>query len=115
MSSRNAIVCVVGLVVASAAAVTAQASLAAGTSSVPRPDHVVVVVEENHSDQGIIGNPNAPYINSLASSGANMTSFFAETHPSEPNYLAMYSGDTQGVTDDSCPHTFDTANLGGEL
>jgi hypothetical protein len=82
---------------------------------VPRPDHVVVVVEENHSDQDIIGNPNAPYINSLASNGANMTSFFAETHPSEPNYLAMYSGDTQGVTDDSCPHTFNSANLGGEL
>ena len=115
MSSRITIVCVAGLVVACAPAVTAQAASAAGASSVPRPDHVVVVVEENHSDQGIIGNSKAPYINSLASSGANMTSFFAETHPSEPNYLAMYSGDTQGVTDDSCPHTFSTANLGGEL
>ena len=32
-----------------------------------------------------------------------MTGFFAETHPSQPNYLAMFSGDTQGVgvTDDS--------------
>jgi PKD repeat protein len=115
MSSRIAMSCVACLVVTSAAAVTAQASVAAGSSTIPRPDHVVVVVEENHSDQGIIGNPNAPYINSLASNGANMTSFFAETHPSEPNYLAMYSGDTQGITDDSCPHTFNAANLGGEL
>jgi hypothetical protein len=37
------------------------------------------------------------------------------THPSEPNYLALFSGSTQGVTDDSCPHTFSTANLGSEL
>ena len=88
---------------------------AATVATVPRPDHVVIVVEENHSTGGIIGNPDAPYINSLAASGANMTGFFAETHPSQPNYLALFSGDTQGVTDDSCPHTFSTPSLGGQL
>ncbi|TMM34101.1 MAG: hypothetical protein E6F99_22665 [Actinobacteria bacterium] len=40
---------------------------------------------------------------------------FAVAHPSEPNYLALFSGSTQGVTDDSCPHTFGAANLGQEL
>jgi PKD repeat protein len=75
----------------------------------------VIVVEENHASSGIIGNPDAPYINSLASASANMTGFYAETHPSQPNYLAMYSGDTQGVTDDSCPHTFSATSLGGQL
>ena len=74
----------------------------------------MIVVEENHSSQNIIGNPNAPFINSLAAGGANMTGFFAETHPSQPNYLAMYSGSTQGVTDDSCPQSFAGANLGSE-
>jgi PKD repeat protein len=87
----------------------------AGVSAVPRPDHIVIVVEENRSEQNILGNASAPYINSLATSGANMTRFFAETHPSQPNYLALFSGSTQGVTDDSCPHTFGAANLGSEL
>ncbi|MEY9968095.1 hypothetical protein ABIA33_006175 [Streptacidiphilus sp. MAP12-16] len=83
---------------------------------VPRPDHVVVVVEENHSYSQIIGDStNAPYLNTLAQQGALFTHSFAITHPSEPNYLALFSGSTQGVTDDSCPHTFSGPDLGSEL
>ncbi|MDQ1738611.1 MAG: phosphatidylinositol-3-phosphatase, partial [Pseudonocardiales bacterium] len=82
---------------------------------VPRPDHIVVVVMENHSNTDVIGNSAAPYINSLADSGANFTQSYGLTHPSEPNYLMLFSGSNQGVTDDSCPHTFDTANLGSAL
>jgi hypothetical protein len=84
-------------------------------SSIPRPNHVVIVVEENHSYNEIIGNPSAPYINSLAKQGANFTASFGVEHPSEPNYLDLFSGSNQGVTDDSCPHTFSTANLGSNL
>jgi hypothetical protein len=84
-------------------------------SSIPRPNHVVIVVEENHSYNEIIGNPSAPYINSLAKQGANFTASFGVEHPSEPNYLDIFSGSNQGVTDDSCPHTFSTANLGSNL
>jgi phosphatidylinositol-3-phosphatase len=87
----------------------------AATGTVPRPDHVVVVMMENHSYSSIIGNSAAPYINSLASSGANFTQSFGVTHPSEPNYLALFSGSTHSLTDDSCPHTYTTANLGSEL
>jgi hypothetical protein len=57
----------------------------------------------------------SPYINSLASTGANFTQSFAITHPSQPNYLALFSGSTQGITSDSCPHTFSTGNLGQQL
>lgn len=74
--------------------------------SIPRPDHVVVVMEENHSYSEIIGNADAPYINSLAQSGALFTNSFGVEHPSQPNYLDLFSGSNQGVTDDSCPHTF---------
>jgi hypothetical protein len=88
---------------------------ASADGGVPRPDHVVVVVMENHSNSDVIGNSAAPYINSLAASGANFTQSYAITHPSEPNYLALFSGSTQGITDDSCPHTFGSANLGTEL
>jgi hypothetical protein len=85
-------------------------------NGVPRPDHVVVVMEENTSESSIFGNTSqAPYINSLAEGGAEMTGSFAITHPSQPNYLAIFSGSTQGITDDSCPHSFSGANLGSEL
>jgi hypothetical protein len=79
------------------------------------PDHVVVVMEENHSFSNIIGSSSAPYINSLAQQGALFTQSFAVEHPSQPNYLDLFSGSNQGVTDDSCPHTFSTENLGSEL
>lgn len=92
-------------------------SATAATSGViPRYDHVVVVVMENVSRSNIVGNTvDAPYINSLISSGANFTQAYAVTHPSQPNYLALFSGSAQGITDDSCPHTFGTDNLGNQL
>jgi acid phosphatase len=81
-------------------------------------DHVVVVVEENHALQQIIGSPDAPYITSLAQDphGALFTQSFAITHPSQPNYLNLFSGSNQGVTDDTTPATvFTTPNLASAL
>jgi len=82
------------------------------SQSIPRPDHVVIVIEENHSYSEVIGNVQAPYFNFLAQQGALFTRSYAVTHPSEPNYLALFSGSTQGVTDDGCSYTFGTPNLG---
>ncbi|MFG1878759.1 alkaline phosphatase family protein [Sphaerisporangium sp. NPDC049003] len=92
----------------------------AGTSSaasVPSPSHVVVVVLENHAYSQVIGSSSAPYINSLKTGGANLTQFYAETHPSQPNYYAMFSGGTQGITGDGCVTIgfSSAANLGSEL
>src|SRR5215470_2588223 len=52
----------------------------------PRPDHVVVVVLENHSYSEVLDGSQAPFIASLATDGAVFTQSFAVTHPSEPNY-----------------------------
>src|SRR6185295_9638920 len=73
-------------------------------------DHIVVVVEENHSASEIIGNPQAPYINALASGGALLTNYHAVTHPSQPNYFALYAGSTFGVQD-SGDHTLPDPTL----
>jgi len=91
------------------------AASAAGT--VPRFDHVVIVVMENKNYDAIIGRPNeAPYINKLAASGAVFSNSFAVSHPSQPNYLALFSGSTHGTTNDSCPHNYKKLpNLGAEL
>lgn len=94
---------------AAAAGVTA-----ATIAALPRPAHVVVVIEENKSYSQVIGSSSAPYINGLAGRGALFTNSAAVAHPSEPNYLALFSGSTQGITDDSCPHSFTVANLGSE-
>ena len=82
---------------------------------VPAIAHVVVVMMENHSLGDVIGSADAPYLTSLAARGADFTRSFAITHPSEPNYLALFSGSTQGVTSDACPVTFDAPNLAADL
>ena len=58
----------------------------------PRPDHIVMVIEENHSYSQIIDSSDAPYINRLAAQGAVFTQSFGVTYPSQPNYLALFSG-----------------------
>ena len=72
-------------------------------------------MEENNGYSQIIGSSQAPYINTLASQGALFTNSSALTHPSQPNYLDLFSGSDQGVTSDSCPHTFSVASLESEL
>jgi hypothetical protein len=84
--------------------------------SAPRPDHVLVVVFENKSYEQVVGNPAAPYLTSLARRGANFTDAHGERHPSQPNYVALLSGSTHGITDDSCPQTLGPApNLASQL
>jgi acid phosphatase len=73
----------------------------------------VIVVMEN-KDQGDVLRDGS-YLASLAESGASLTDMHAETHPSQPNYLALFSGGTQGVEGDRCPLTFDGPDLASEL
>jgi phosphatidylinositol-3-phosphatase len=88
--------------------VSPTSSAAAG---LPQFQHVVIVMFENHGYSQVIGSASAPYINQLAATGASFTRASAETHPSQPNYLALFSGSTQGVTSDACPNTFAAPNL----
>jgi acid phosphatase len=81
-----------------------------------RPDHIVVVVFENKAGAQIDGNASAPYFNSLMADSAVLTESRAITHPSQPNYLALFSGSTQNITDDRCPLNLgDRPNLGRQL
>jgi acid phosphatase len=76
---------------------------------------IVVVIEENHGYSEVIGNAIMPYVNSLASGGALMTDSHGVTHPSEPNYFALFSGSTQGVAADPCTWAVSGPNLASEL
>ena len=88
-------------------------------TTLPKPDHIVIAILENHGLSQIIGSKSAPYINALANDtlSAFFTESYAITHPSQPNYLLLYSGSTQGVTDDLVPSgiPYTTDNLGRQL
>jgi len=81
----------------------------------PQPDHTVVVIMENRGYADVIGNGSAPYINSLRIAGANFTNSHALTHPSQPNYLGLFAGTTENLSDNSCPHTYNAANIASGL
>jgi len=83
--------------------------------AIPRPDHVVVVIFEN-KDVTSQTATSAPYLSSVATRAATFTNSRAITHPSQPNYLALFSGSTQGVTSDRCLSPFhNRPNLGAQL
>ena len=67
---------------------------------VPAFDHVVVVVLENKARRQVLGNPDAPAFNAFARTGAVLTAYRGVTHPSLPNYLALVSGSTHGISSD---------------
>jgi len=109
VKSRLAVFCMLGVLAWAGALRAASASWA--------PSHIVIVIEENHSFGQIIGNANAPFINRLAKEGALFTDAHGVRHPSQPNYLALFSGSTQGVTNDNAvPGTpLSTPNLAAGL
>jgi len=98
---------------------TVPLALAACTAgSPPAIDHVVVLFLENRGFEEIIGNANAPYLNSLAQSGAWCSNFYALTHPSQPNYFEFFGGSNQGILNNANPPSgapFSTPNLGTAL
>ncbi len=97
------------------AACCAASSALAGT--MPRYEHIFVIIAENKRFDQIVGSPDAPKLNSLAKEYGLATNYYGVVHPSEGNYVAMLGGDTFGIRDDDawfcepltvsldCPHS----------
>jgi hypothetical protein len=89
-------------------------------NALPRPDHIVIVVEENKGYDDIVGSASAPYITSLAAQGALLT-FYSLHHPSQPNYIEFFAGTNEvapnhPVCDDTCLlEPSSVPSLGGAL
>jgi phosphatidylinositol-3-phosphatase len=69
----------------------------AQVAGLPKPDHIVILIEENEASTGVICNTCssfAPYLNALAAdtNSAVFTNMSAMDHPSQPNYLEYYAG-----------------------
>jgi hypothetical protein len=69
-------------------------------AKVPRYAHIFVIMEENKDYGMVFGSPDAPTITALGKKYGYASDFFAETHPSEPNYVALVGGSTYGIQDD---------------
>jgi phosphatidylinositol-3-phosphatase len=86
---------------------------------VPRYAHIFVIVDENKSFERIMNGKDAPAIAAFAKQYGSATHFYAETHPSEPNYVAIVGGATFGIADDApftAPgHTIEGPNLATQL
>lgn len=105
-------------------AVATAGALAATTptnasSSVPRYDHVFLIILENNGYNQIIGNSYAPVLNGLAHAYGLATNYHGVADPSEPNYVAMLGGSAFGITNDN-PYwypgnTVNSANLMSQL
>ncbi|HEY2598418.1 MAG TPA: alkaline phosphatase family protein [Candidatus Dormibacteraeota bacterium] len=92
-------------------AAVALAPCGPGRSQPQSPRHVFLIVLENHSAQAAAA---APFIADLASTYRVAGNYSAIAHPSVPNYLALTSGQTWGVTDDSY-HVLPQTDLGDQL
>jgi hypothetical protein len=73
--------------------------------AIPNFDHIAIIVFENKEFESVIGSPAAPNINRMADENTVLTKFYAITHPSLPNYIALTGGDTYGYTETckNCP------------
>jgi phospholipase C len=63
--------------------------------------HVFIIMMENTGFTSLIGNSNAPFVNSAAATYGLATNYTGVTHPSQPNYIAATSGGLNGVLDDN--------------
>lgn len=92
--------------------------IAAAPLAVKPPRSVIIVIDENKSDRDITHDADsATYIASLAKRGALFTRSYGVAHPSQPNYFALFAGQTVN-NGDSCPAAglaHDAPNLASEL
>ena len=77
-------------------ALVASSALPSGAAAATwAPDHIVIVIEENLLYRHLM--PELTYLTRLAHDNASFTDSHGVDHPSQPNYLALFSGSTQGT------------------
>jgi hypothetical protein len=72
----------------------------AAAPAVPRFSHILMIVIENKEFEQVVGSRKMPNFNRWAKRYTLLSEYYAVTHPSLPNYLALVSGDYFGIQDD---------------
>jgi phosphatidylinositol-3-phosphatase len=68
--------------------------------------HVFVVVEENHNYSDVVTSPSMPYLNGLINQYGLASNYFANAHPSMPDYFMLTTGQTLTLIDAVTPQSF---------
>jgi len=89
--------------------------VASAAAAVPKLDHIVIIMLENHSQASVIGNAAAPHISALAKKYAYAAKYYGVTHPSLPNYIAITSGNNWYSNSDDPMQRFDHVNIVDQL
>jgi hypothetical protein len=105
---KKAAILTITMVMALLASTTMFAQVGPVPDGIRDLDHVFVIMMENHSFGQIIGNPNAPFINSYALQANLATNYFGVGHPSLTNYLEVIGGSNFGVINDFSPDWHNT-------
>ena len=94
---------------------TATTGIPVTASGVPSFDHIILIVLENRDYSAAMDGSSMPHIVDLAQKNVLLTDYFAASHPSLPNYLALMSGSTQGINTDCISCFVNAPNLADEL
>jgi len=86
-----------------------------GSGTLPNFSHVFLIVMENEESTGVMGNNAAAYINTLATGHGLATQYFAVSHPSLPNYLALTAGSTFGIASDCTGCYVNATNIADQV
>lgn len=68
--------------------------------------HVFLVVEENYNYSDVVASAAMPYLNGLINRYGLATNYFANAHPSIPNYFVLTTGETLTLIDTLTPQDF---------
>jgi phosphatidylinositol-3-phosphatase len=102
MKFRVILVCVIGAFILQCGCAGVHSGLSnsnpSGANQIPQFAHAFVVVEENHSFHDVIGNTNMPYLNGLVAANGLATQYYADAHPSLPNYFMLTTGAGTSIT-----------------
>ena len=82
---------------------------------IPNFDHIVLIMLENRDYQTVMDGTQMPLLSALAQQNVLLSNYFAVAHPSLPNYLALMSGSTQGITNDCTSCFVNQPNLADEI
>jgi phosphatidylinositol-3-phosphatase len=89
-------------------------SVPTGEGRIPNFAHIILIMLENQPFTAING-PQMPLLEALADQNVLLSNYFAITHPSLPNYIALMSGSTQGITSDCNDCFVNQPNLADEI
>lgn len=110
--ARLAVAVAAGACLLAAAGVAAAGSPSSANAHLK---HVFVIMLENHSKGGVIGDPATPNLTRLADTYGEAADYYGVTHPSEPNYIALIAGTNFGLNEDNPNLRYDGPNLADQL